>query len=65
MFLKEAVRVCRQIYVETPLEHTSHLAKAIKISSKFGHINFYTSETFANLLQTLGIADRQPARVLL
>jgi SAM-dependent methyltransferase len=55
MFLREAARVCKQIYVEIPLEHTSHLSKAIQSSARFGHINFYTSEIFANLLQTSGL----------
>lgn len=55
LFLREAARVCRQIYVEVPLEHTRTLSRSIRISGPNGHINFYTPETFENLLKTTGL----------
>lgn len=55
MFLREAARVCRNLYVEVPLEHTRDLSKAIRMSGPYGHINFYTTQTFDNLLKTSGL----------
>jgi ubiquinone/menaquinone biosynthesis C-methylase UbiE len=55
MFLREAARVCRQIYVEVPLEHTRDVRRSIRISGPYGHINFYTPHTFENLLKTAGL----------
>ncbi|MER9232107.1 class I SAM-dependent methyltransferase [Mesorhizobium sp. M0622] len=55
MFLAEAARVCKKLYVEVPLEHTRDLSKAIRMSGPYGHINFYTTQTFENLLTTSGL----------
>jgi 2-polyprenyl-3-methyl-5-hydroxy-6-metoxy-1,4-benzoquinol methylase len=55
MFLKEAARVCKKLYVEVPLEHTISLDKTISISRPLGHINFYTKKSFDNLIRTSGL----------
>ncbi|RWI20599.1 class I SAM-dependent methyltransferase [Mesorhizobium sp.] len=55
MFLMEAARVCKKLYIEVPLEHTRNLNRAIRMSGPFGHINFYTPLTFENLLNTSGL----------
>lgn len=55
MFLTEAARVCKKLYIEVPLEHTRNLTKAIRMSGPYGHINFYTPLTFDNLLKTSGL----------
>ncbi|MER8962532.1 class I SAM-dependent methyltransferase [Mesorhizobium sp. M0701] len=55
MFLREAARVCEKLYIEVPLEHTRDLRKAIRMSGPYGHINFYTTQTFENLLKTSGL----------
>lgn len=60
MFLMEAARVCKKLYIEVPLEHTRNLNRAIRMSGPFGHINFYTPLTFENLLKTSGLkVERQ------
>jgi ubiquinone/menaquinone biosynthesis C-methylase UbiE len=53
--LHEAARVCEYIYIEVPLELTLKLSKNIEIASKYGHINFYNSEVFVNLLTSSGL----------
>jgi SAM-dependent methyltransferase len=55
LFLREASRVCKKLYIEVPLEHTRNLTKAIRMSGPYGHINFYTAQTFDNLLKTSGL----------
>lgn len=55
MFLNEAKRVCKKLYVEVPLEHTRNLRRAIHLSGPYGHINFYTPLSFENLLKTSGL----------
>jgi hypothetical protein len=52
LFLNELKRVSRSLIVEIPLEHTNRIEKLITIGSKYGHLNFYTPETFRNLLVT-------------
>ena len=60
MFLREAARVCKKLYIEVPLEHTRDLSKAIRMSGPAGHINFYTPLSFENLLKTSGLrVERQ------
>jgi ubiquinone/menaquinone biosynthesis C-methylase UbiE len=54
-FLQELKRVARDVVIEVPLEHTVNIKKAIRLSSPGGHINFYTVETFVNLLDTVGL----------
>ncbi|SIT59320.1 putative S-adenosyl-L-methionine (SAM)-MTase [Mesorhizobium prunaredense] len=55
MFLAEAGRVCKKLYIEVPLEHTRRLDRAIRMSGPYGHINFYTILSFENLLKTSGL----------
>ncbi|OWV68061.1 S-adenosyl-L-methionine methylase [Rhizobium sp. R339] len=54
MFLYEARRVSRKLYIEVPLELTADLDKSIRQSGPYGHINFYTRGSFENLLKTCG-----------
>lgn len=54
-FLAELKRVSHSCIIEVPLEHTIKISKAIEIGNIYGHINFYTPETFKNLLSTSGI----------
>lgn len=54
MFLYEARRVSRKLYIEVPLELTNDLNKSIRMSGPYGHINFYTPGSFENLLKTSG-----------
>ncbi|OCK58348.1 class I SAM-dependent methyltransferase [Bradyrhizobium sp. LMTR 3] len=56
MFLRELARVSRICYVEVPLEHTFRLQRSIQLSRPYGHLNFYTLETFENLLSTAGLS---------
>lgn len=55
MFLHEAKRVSRKLYIEVPLELTSNLDRSIRMSGPYGHINFYTPGSFENLLKTSGL----------
>ncbi|WP_027150997.1 class I SAM-dependent methyltransferase [Mesorhizobium sp. WSM2561] len=55
MFLTEAARVCKKLYIEVPLEHTRFMDRAIRISGAYGHINFYTPLSLKNLLKTSGL----------
>lgn len=55
MFLYEAKRVSRRLYVEVPLELTRNLAKSVRESGPYGHINFYTPGSFENILKTCGL----------
>jgi SAM-dependent methyltransferase len=55
LFLAEAARVSKLLYVEVPLEHTKNIRKAISVGQTFGHINFYTDDTFRNVLSTAGL----------
>jgi len=55
MFIQELARVSKYCYIEVPLELTVRVNRAIKISGKHGHINFYTPDTFRNLLETSGL----------
>lgn len=54
-FLRESARVSKLLYVEVPLELTVSITRAISYGPSFGHINFYTPETFRNLLVTSGL----------
>lgn len=55
LFLAEIARVCREFYIEVPLENYKRVEDAIRISGPFGHINFYNPTTFDNLLKTTGL----------
>jgi ubiquinone/menaquinone biosynthesis C-methylase UbiE len=54
LFLNELKRIAKRIIIEVPLEHTFTIKKSIKQGRPHGHINFYTVETFKNLLETCG-----------
>lgn len=51
MFLKELARIADRIYIEVPLEGGIRT----RIDRRFGHINYYTSPYFLNLLETSGL----------
>lgn len=55
LFLKEMARVSDYVLISIPLENTIFIKKALKAGEKIGHINFYTIETFKNLLTTSGL----------
>lgn len=55
MFLQEICRVGKIAYIEVPLELTLSVKRSIKISGRYGHINYYTPSTFENLLTTSGL----------
>lgn len=57
-FIREIIRVAKRVYVEVPLEHTIRLNRAIAVSGPYGHINFYTPDSFRNLLLTGGATVR-------
>ncbi len=58
LFLSELARVCRKFYVEVPMEDTARLERSVKLSGKFGHINFYSERRFLELLRsTSGISS--------
>jgi len=54
LFLREIGRVSRFAYIEVPLEHGFRIQKAIEAGRKYGHINFYTKETFKSMLESTG-----------
>ncbi|WP_065754543.1 class I SAM-dependent methyltransferase [Bradyrhizobium paxllaeri] len=56
LFLRELSRVARRCYIEVPLEHTFRVQRAIQTSAPYGHLNFYTPETFKNLLSTVELS---------
>jgi SAM-dependent methyltransferase len=56
MFLRELARVARRCYIEVPLEHTFRVQRSIQKSGPYGHLNFYTPETFRNLLTTVELS---------
>jgi len=55
LFITELKRVSNHIVIEVPLEHTIRVSEAMKLGQQYGHINFYTVDTFANLLNTCGL----------
>lgn len=52
LFLAELKRVAKDVLIEIPLEHNYSIRRAIRGGRKYGHINFYTADTFLNLLDT-------------
>jgi hypothetical protein len=54
-FIEEITRACDLVYVEVPLELTLRVNRSIKLSGVYGHINFYNSTTFRNLLETSNV----------
>jgi ubiquinone/menaquinone biosynthesis C-methylase UbiE len=55
LFLAELKRVAKDVLIEIPLEHNFRVQRAIQGGRKYGHINFYTADTFVNLLDTSGL----------
>jgi ubiquinone/menaquinone biosynthesis C-methylase UbiE len=55
MFLHEIKRMSRHAIIEVPLEHTLGFERRVRVMDKFGHINHYTEQTFARLLETAGL----------
>jgi ubiquinone/menaquinone biosynthesis C-methylase UbiE len=55
LFLRELARISKSIILEVPLEHGIQVAKSIRVSGPFGHINFYTPETLLALLRSAGL----------
>lgn len=55
LFLQEAARVSKTLFIEIPLEHTTDLRKSINMGRPYGHINYYTKETAVNLIETSGL----------
>lgn len=55
LFLKEMARVADRIIVSIPLENTMRIKNSLKRAKSIGHINFYTFETFNNVLETSGL----------
>jgi SAM-dependent methyltransferase len=53
--LRELQRVAKRIIVEVPLENGLRAKRAIRAGRPNGHINYYTPETFINLLETSGL----------
>lgn len=54
LFLSELGRVSKKALIEVPLEHGFNIHRAISNGKITGHINFYTIETLASLLETSG-----------
>lgn len=55
LFLHEAARVSKKLFIEVPLEHTSNIDKSIRMGRPYGHINYYTKATIKNLIETSGL----------
>jgi SAM-dependent methyltransferase len=55
LFLRELARISKSVILEVPLEHGLQVAKSIRVSGPFGHINFYTPETILALLRSAGL----------
>ena len=55
VFISEIARVCKYIYIEVPLEDTFSIEKAILVSSKYGHINFYRTPTLKALMESCSL----------
>lgn len=55
VLLRELQRVAKRIIVEVPLENGLRVKRAIRAGRPNGHINYYTPETFINLLETSGL----------
>ena len=55
LFLRELSRISKSIILEVPLEHGFKVARSIRLSGPFGHINFYTPDTFLALLRSAGL----------
>ncbi len=52
--LYEASRVAKYVFIEVPLEHTARLPHDF-VFEKVGHINFYSSKTLRQLVQTCNL----------
>ena len=56
LYLSELKRISKRAIIEVPLELNAKIDHSIEIMKPFGHINFYTKETFCNLLKTCGLS---------
>lgn len=52
LFINELKRVASRVIIEVPLEHTFRVNRAIQGGKLYGHINFYTVDTFLNIIET-------------
>jgi ubiquinone/menaquinone biosynthesis C-methylase UbiE len=52
LFIEELKRVANRVIIEVPLEHTFRISRSIKAGKLHGHINFYTVDTFLNIIET-------------
>lgn len=52
LFINELKRVANRVIIEVPLEHTFRVSRAIQGGKLYGHINFYTVDTFLNIIET-------------
>lgn len=59
ILLRELGRVAKEVIIEVPLEGGVTLAKSIRQTAKFGHINHYTVDSFLFLLETAGLQPVQ------
>ena len=55
MFLREIARVANELVISIPLEHTFRIRRARMAGKAIGHVNYYTLETFRNILETSGL----------
>lgn len=55
LFLREMARVSSDLIISIPLEHTMRLRRARMAGKAIGHVNYYTLETFRNILETSGL----------
>jgi ubiquinone/menaquinone biosynthesis C-methylase UbiE len=55
LFINELKRVATRIIIEVPLEHTFRVKRSIQIGKLYGHINFYTPDTFSNIVTTCSL----------
>jgi len=55
LVLREMSRVARRLVIEVPLENGIRVRNSMAVSRPYGHINYYSPETFTNLLETSGL----------
>src|SRR4051812_29809475 len=61
ILLRELARVAKEVILEVPLEGGLKIAKSIRQTAKFGHINHYTVPGFLYLMRTAGLEPEQYA----
>jgi 2-polyprenyl-3-methyl-5-hydroxy-6-metoxy-1,4-benzoquinol methylase len=55
MFIQEMARTCQFLYIEVPFELTLKIKRNIRIGAEYGHINYYTTDTFKSLLESCNL----------